>query len=115
MAALEFLHRESLGGESARAEAFDENVGLGNQGEQGCSVLGHGGIQGDAPLGSIEELKEDAVLSFARICTGSRPTAQGVAAVRALHLDHVGAGIREHLGAVRTRDRRREVDHSPAR
>ncbi len=115
MTALEFLHRESLGIESARAEAFDENVRLGNQGEKGCSVLGHGGIQGDAPLGRIQELEENAVLSFTRVCARSRPTAQGVAAVRALHLDHVGARVGEHLGAVRTRDCRRKVDHPPAR
>ncbi len=91
--------------DAAGREALHDQIGAGDQ-RRDRGVLrsaDHGALR------RVEELEEGAVAA-AQIGTGRRPAAQRIA-VRALDLDHVGAGVGEQLRAVGTGDLGGEVDY----
>ena len=72
--------------------------------EEQVAALGPRDVEGDAALVRVEEEEEPAPLGMRPVSRKRSPAARGVTAVGRLHLDDVGAVVREELPAVGGRD-----------
>ncbi len=97
----------------AGPEVLDHALGIGQQLVHDRLAIGLGEVERDALLAPVVGHEE---VAFAVGATGARTgaLARVVAAIGILDLDHLGAHVREHLGAHGTRDHAGEIDDANA-
>ena len=102
------LVREAEPREGPRAEVLDDDIGLLDEPLEDLRAIGMLEVDRDAALVPVDR----EVVGGHAIHVGRRPGPRLVADARQLHLDHVGAVVREHEGAIGTGERSGEVHHA---